>query len=91
MCHEDLEAIYDLGQRNRAIAFPLIERIGIVDIDDEILFLALIMNLGLRSVSAHIDVAGQVIGCAVFVDVYLLGPGQISASRRVEKVEEVDR
>ena len=60
MGHEDLEAIYDLGQRDRAVTFPLVERIGIVDIHDKIFFLALIMNLGLRSVSTHVDNMRQV-------------------------------
>lgn len=51
MRHENLKAIHNLRQRDRAIIFPLVERIGIVDVHDEIFFLALIMNLGLRSVS----------------------------------------
>ena len=60
VCYENLEAIYDLCQRDRAVAFPLVERLAIFDVHDEVFVLALKMDLGLRSVSAHVEVVGQV-------------------------------
>lgn len=90
MCHEDLEAIYDLGQRDRAVTFPFVERFGIVDIHDKILFLALKMNLGLRSVSAHVDdVAGEQI--ILSSKMYLLEPSPDIGSERVKRVNKADR
>lgn len=64
--HENLEAIYNLRQRDRAVAFPLVERLCIIYVHNEIFFLALKMDLGLRSVSTHVGIVGQVSGLCFF-------------------------
>lgn len=52
MRDEDLEAAHDLGQRDGAIALPLLDGLGVVHHDDEVLFLALVVDLGLGGVAA---------------------------------------
>jgi hypothetical protein len=52
VCHEDLETADDLSKRNGAVLLPLLHRIDVVDIDNEVLVLALIVDLDLSGVTA---------------------------------------
>lgn len=74
--HENLKAINHLRQRDRAVVFPIVERLGIIDVYDKIFFLALEMNLGLKSVStSHAGFVGGGVGaCAVWGNISGTGP-----------------
>lgn len=53
MSDEDLEAGDNLGQRDGAVALPVLDGLGIINKDDEILVRALEEDLGLSSVSTR--------------------------------------
>lgn len=53
MRHENLKPVDHLRQRNRAVGFPIAERLSVVDIHDEIFFFAVKMHLGLLGVSTR--------------------------------------
>ena len=56
MRHEDLEPADDLGERDGAIGFPLLHYLDIVDVDDEVVIFALVVDLDLGSVAAgHVE------------------------------------
>lgn len=67
MRHEYFKPIDHLRQRDRPVFLPIFERLSIVDIDNEILFLALKMHLGLLGVSTShlVLLRGGVTACAV--------------------------
>jgi len=53
---EDLEAIYDLGERDSLVTLPVANCLGALSEDDIVVLLALVVNLGLASVStSHLD------------------------------------
>lgn len=53
---EDLKPADYLSQRNRLVVLPILYSLSIVDHDDEIVLLALVVNLRLRTVSTrHLD------------------------------------
>jgi hypothetical protein len=45
--HKDLKAIYDLHQRDRSILFPVFDGFAAVGVDNEVLVLALVVDLAL--------------------------------------------
>jgi hypothetical protein len=53
---EDLEAADNLCKRDARVLFPVLDGLGAVDEDDEILGLALVVDLGLGSITASHDV-----------------------------------
>ena len=53
MCDEDLEAAHHLSQGDRAIALPILDGLGIVDEDDEVLVFTLVVDLRLGCVTAR--------------------------------------
>ncbi len=53
MSHEDLEAANHLCKRFRAILLPFLNRLCIVDKNDEVFVLSLVVDLGLQSVSTR--------------------------------------
>jgi hypothetical protein len=55
MCHKNLEPIDYLRQWDRAVGFPIVEGLRVVDIDDEIFFFAMVMHLGLLGVPTRHD------------------------------------
>ena len=56
MRNKDLEPAHHLRQWDRTIALPLLDGLGIIHHDDEVLLLALVVDLGLGSVAAgHCD------------------------------------
>lgn len=55
MCQEDLEGRNEVSKRNALVALPLLVGLNIIDEDDEVVA-ALVMDLGLLSLSAsHCD------------------------------------
>jgi hypothetical protein len=50
--NEDLEAADDLGERNAGVALPVLDSLGAVDEDNEVLSLALVVDLVLHSIAA---------------------------------------
>jgi len=62
MGYEDLKATDNLCQRDRAVILPFLYGFDIVYVDNEILLLALVVDFGLRSVSArHLGNVGETI------------------------------
>ena len=55
MCHEDLEARYNLSQRDGTVIFPFLHGFNIIDHNNKVFLLALVMDLGLGSVSTRHD------------------------------------
>lgn len=56
VCNEDLEGGDEVAHRNRLVTLPLLEVGNIVNEDDEVVLLALVVDLGLRSLSLdHFD------------------------------------
>lgn len=53
MCDEDIEAVDDIDQRCRLIRLPLLDGIGRLGNDDEVVYVALVVDLGDLSVCAH--------------------------------------
>ena len=52
MGHEDLEATHDLCEGDRAVLLPVLNRFGSVNVDHEVFVLAMVVNLGLRGITA---------------------------------------
>ena len=50
--NEDLEGADDLGERDALVALPLLEGLCVVDEDDEVVLLALEVDLGLLCFAA---------------------------------------
>ena len=56
MCNEDLECGDEVGHGNRLVSLPLLVRTNVIDEDDEVLVLALVVDLVLGSLAAgHCD------------------------------------
>ncbi len=55
MGEEDPEGGDKLGQRDALVALPLLERLGVVNEDDEVVKLALVVDLGLGGFAAGHD------------------------------------
>jgi hypothetical protein len=55
---EDLEAVDDLGEGHALVLLPLLNGLGALDEDNEVLALALVVALGLGGVSAHVGCCG---------------------------------
>jgi hypothetical protein len=55
---EDLEAVDDLSERHALVLLPLLNGLGALDEDNEVLALALVVALGLGGVSAHVGCVG---------------------------------
>ena len=55
MRHEDLPAVDDLGQRNRLVVLPLLHDRRALDVDNEVVFLALEVDLGKLCSALHGD------------------------------------
>lgn len=56
MGDEDLEAINDLGERDSLVTLPVADCLGALGEDDIVVLLALVVNLGLGSVStSHLE------------------------------------
>ena len=53
MGHEYFEAIHNLYKRNRLVCFPVLHSLSVFDEDYKILILALVVNLGLGTVSTR--------------------------------------
>lgn len=53
--YEDLECTDNLCQRNALVCLPRIRRLDVVYEDDEVLSLALVVDLGLLSFTANHD------------------------------------
>ena len=53
MSDKDLKSRDDLCQRDRAVAFPFLHRLNIVNVYYKVLLLTLVMNFRLRSVSTR--------------------------------------
>ena len=53
MSDEDLEAANHLGKRNGTVALPLFHRLNVVNVDHKVLLFALVVDLGLGSVSTR--------------------------------------
>ena len=51
--HKNLEATDNIGQGNRSIILPFLRGLNVVDINDKVFLFALIVNLGLGSVSTR--------------------------------------
>jgi len=56
--NEDLEAVDNLCERNALVLLPLLNGLGALDEDNEVLALALVVALGLGGVSAHVGCVG---------------------------------
>lgn len=52
MRYENLEARHNLSERDRTILLPVLNRGNVVDHNDEVIFFALVMDLGLGCVAA---------------------------------------
>ena len=52
---ENLPPAHHLRQRHAAILLPLLDRLGAIHEDDEVVVLALVVDLGLGVVSLHDD------------------------------------
>lgn len=52
VCAEDIEAVYDIYQRYGLVAFPALHSIGSLYNDNEVVILALVVDLGLLLVGA---------------------------------------
>ena len=50
--NKDLEATHNLRERDRSVALPVLNSFGSVHIDHEVFVLALVVDLGLRGISA---------------------------------------
>ena len=46
MCDHDLESADDLGERDAGVVLPLLDIVGGLDEDDEVLILAFVVALG---------------------------------------------
>lgn len=55
MCDHDLEGVDDLSQRDARIVLPFLDIGGGLDEDDEVISVALVVDLGDLSVSARHD------------------------------------
>jgi hypothetical protein len=53
--NEDLERTNELRERDTLILLPLLESLSIVDEDDEVVFLALVVDLGVLCFSPSHD------------------------------------
>lgn len=53
---EDLESLDDLCERNTLVGLPVLKRLGILNEDNEVILLALVVDLGFLGVSARHDV-----------------------------------
>ena len=58
MGDEDLEAVDDLGEGHALVLLPLLNGLGALDEDDEVLALALVVAPDLSGVSAHVGCVG---------------------------------
>jgi hypothetical protein len=63
VCEHDLEGVDDLSQGNARILLPVLNILNGVGEDDEVIGVALVVDLGDGSVSARHD--GQMFGCGV--------------------------
>ena len=62
VCYEDLEGRDEVSQRNGLVRLPLLVRLNVVDEHEEVVLLALVVDLGLGSLaSSHIGLGGFVI------------------------------
>lgn len=61
MGDKDLEAVNDLGKRNAPVLLPVLDGLSALGEDNEVVAVALEVDSGLGSVSAHFDVFGG--GC----------------------------
>lgn len=55
MSDEDLEAADDLGEGHALVLLPVVDSLDAVGEDDEVVLVALVVDLDLGSVSAHVD------------------------------------
>ena len=53
MCNKDLESTDDLRQRDRAVALPFLHRLDVINVDHEVLLLALVVDFGLGCISTR--------------------------------------
>lgn len=85
---EDLEDGNDLGQRSRLVADPLVVVVLAVDEDEEVLVVALVVDLGLGGTAAHFGwiCVGSWFGMCVCVVVVVLVRGGCQV---LEKAGEV--
>lgn len=59
MGDKDLPAADDLSERNALVVLPVLDGLDVVDEDDEVLLLALVVDLGLGVVAASHCVGGM--------------------------------
>lgn len=76
MRNKDLEARNNLSQGNRAIVFPFLNGLNVVDKNDEVVFFPMVMNFNLGDVAAGHDYLpliffGERWGRCVCVNVFL--------------------
>ena len=58
MSDEDLETAHYLSKRDGPVTLPLLHRLNVINVDDKILLLALVVDLGLASISTrHLEIA----------------------------------
>lgn len=55
MSDEDLEAADDLGEGHTLVLLPVVDGLDAVGEDDKVVLVALVVDLDLGSVSAHVD------------------------------------
>ena len=55
MSDEDLEAVDNLGKRDALVLLPVLDGLGVLCEDNEVVVVALVVDSDLGSVSAHID------------------------------------
>lgn len=67
---EDLESADDLSKRNRFVGLPLLCRLHILNEDDEVLVLALVVDLGLWYFSTSHDCGFWFFVCRWWCDWY---------------------
>lgn len=65
MRHEDLEGGDEVCQGDRLVALPLLVGLDVIDEDDEVVLVALVVDLGLLSGALHFDcrLVVVVVGC----------------------------
>lgn len=71
MRNKDLEGTNEVCERNALVLLPLLKRLGVVDEDDEVVLLALVVDLGLLCFSLRHDCVcllfGEGCGCMLVV------------------------
>jgi hypothetical protein len=55
MCDEDIEAVDDIYERYGLVLLPLLQSLGAVEDDYEVVAAALVVDLGDLAVSTHVD------------------------------------